>query len=308
MIPFTNIIFYNHFHNGDIHLSRTFVQKIIETLSLQNNNTKFFYAHRNSPDLLADIPKLTHSPAHFRNIKSEKLGDFVLNNDLYINTWYASNNYAYMNHYGITFDCLYYLFNDVCSRQFGFVLSDISADPKVFFPAINYSCYQINNVVSWVSATQNKKILISNCSPLSGQAHPLNLAGITCQLSRQFKDHCFILTNKVPIDQKQYPNILFSSDIIKKTSPFDLNENAFLSTFCDVIVGPASGAFTFAMTQDNFFNRNETMIGLCNLIPNKPGKFWLNKLFEDNINYSANVVIDNSNNEKHIIELIAKNL
>ena len=308
MITFKNIVFYNYFHNGDIHLSRTFVQKIIETISALNSNINFYYAHRNNPTLLSDIPHLIHSPAHFSQIKSEKLGDFIIGDSLYINTWYASNNFAYMNNYGITFDCLYALFDDVCRRQFSFGLADIAANPCDFFPNINYANYQINNITTWVSNVPNKKILISNCSPLSDQAHNLNLTSITCQISKLFKDYYFILTNRQNVNQKQYPNVLFSGDIIKKPGPFDLNENAFLSTFCDVIVGPASGAFTFAMTQDNFFNRKEAMIGLCNLIPNKPGKFWLSRLFEDSINYSANVVIDNSDNEKYIVGLLTKQI
>ncbi|MFA6201471.1 MAG: hypothetical protein WC679_13810, partial [Bacteroidales bacterium] len=97
---------------------------------------------------------------------------------------------------------------------------------------------------------------------------------------------------------------MFSSDIIKKNGVFDLNENAFLSTFCDTIIGPASGVFTFSMIQDNFFNRKNNMIGLCNLTPNKPGKFWLHKLFEDKINYSANVIIDNGDNERYITDML----
>ncbi|MFA6201505.1 MAG: hypothetical protein WC679_13980, partial [Bacteroidales bacterium] len=134
MYSFRNIVFYNHFHNGDLHLSRTFVQRIIDTISKQDANIKFFYAHRNNASLLSDIPKLTYSNNFFNNIKSEKLGDFIIGDTLYINTWYASNNYLYMNNYGITFDCLYTLFDDVCKRQFSFSLADIDSVPQNFFP------------------------------------------------------------------------------------------------------------------------------------------------------------------------------
>lgn len=299
-----NIIFFNHFHNGDVFLSRTFIKKLIDHIKKNNPEIKFFYAHKNNPLITLDITQLNINPNLFINIRNEHLGDFRLGNDLFINTWYASDKRFYMNQYGISFDCLYALFEAVCKRQLQFSLSDISIDPKDFFPEINYAFYNILNVANWVNNNKTKKIFISNCEPLSGQAHNIDLTTIAFDLAKKYNNYSFILTNKTP---KKLDNVFYSSDIIQSKG-FDLNENSYLSTFCDVIIGPASGAFTFAMNKTNFFNRSTKIIALCNLIPNKPGKFWLSKMFEDKINYSANVIVSNESNKNNIISLIEQEL
>jgi hypothetical protein len=302
------IIYYNHFHLGDVHLSRTFIQKISEKVLSINPMVRFFYAQRNDKTIIQDITNIKIDTSYFKNISNENICDFTLGRDLYINTWYASKNHFYMNQYGITFDCLYALFDDVCKRQLGFSLKDISLDPIDFFPEINHAFYNTFNVANWACTNDTKKIFVSNCKVLSGQAHDISLTSIICKLANNFPNYTFILTNKYhDVDTGNYNNIVYSSDIIK-SSGFDLNENEYLSRFCDVIIGQASGAFTFAFSQPNLFKRNAKIIALCNLIPNKPGKFWLGKLFEDKINYSADISVSNESNENIIINLIESKL
>jgi hypothetical protein len=306
METINKIIFYNHFHNGDIHLSRTFVRKIIDHIKKTNPNIEFYYAQKNSPLILADISNLLMKPEYLKYISSEHLGDFTLGKTLFINTWYACNKHLYMNQYGITFDCLYALFDDVCQRNFNFSLTDISKDPVEFFPEIDYTYYNIQNIDNWIKVNTNKKIFVSNCTPLSGQSHNIDLVSIICNLAKIFTNYIFILTNKTNIGNMP-PNIIYSSDIIKSQG-FDLNENSYISTFCDLIIGPASGAFTFSMVKSNFFNRKPTIIALCNLIPNKSNKFWLGKMFEDKINYSANIIVSNESEIGKITNIIKQEL
>ena len=47
-----NIIFYNLFHNGDIHNSRGLISHIMKNMGEDNS---FFYKHVNGPRLLADV-------------------------------------------------------------------------------------------------------------------------------------------------------------------------------------------------------------------------------------------------------------
>lgn len=46
------LVFYNHFHNGDIHVSRSFVNFIVS--KLKSKEIEFSYVHKNSKDLLSD--------------------------------------------------------------------------------------------------------------------------------------------------------------------------------------------------------------------------------------------------------------
>lgn len=50
------IYFYNNFHNGDIHYSRTFVKDIMSKLG----DNDYCYLHNCDPSILKDIKKLKH--------------------------------------------------------------------------------------------------------------------------------------------------------------------------------------------------------------------------------------------------------
>ena len=111
----------------------------------------------------------------------------------------------------------------------------------------------------------------------------------------------FILSNQE--GQVLAPNIIYSSGIICKSGS-DLNENAFLSEHCDVIVGRASGAFTFALTQENMFKRRAKMLCFSNLVPKQNGKFWLDELLQDKVNYSSRIITTNESDVNLIQQLI----
>lgn len=297
------IIFFNHFHNGDIHVSRGFVRQIIRKLP----NFSFFYTHRNPINLLADIPSLSCNNDVINQIKNEHLGFYTVNDTTYINTWYAQQNFRFMNRFGISMDCLYTMFDDTCKSLWNFSLADISSDVRDFFPTIDYSKFDIILAQSWVHAHQAKKIFVETGMALSGQAHNFAFTPIIANLAQKHQDKIFILSNKE--GEYQLPNnVVYSSNIIQKTIMSDLNENSYLSSHCDVIIGRASGAFTFAMTQENLFQRSPKFIAFCNLVPDSPNKFWLNELFRDSVHYSAQFIVTNESNTNNITNIIDNNL
>lgn len=289
-----NIVFFNHFHNGDIHVSRGFIRKIMEKVWERDRNVSFTYAHRNSGELLADIDRLGYGG--WQGVGSEHSGCYINGETVYINTWYAQQQFKYMNRYGISIDCLYAALDDSCKMMLGFSLSDISDDPKVFFPTIDYSKFQIGEAVKWLNANADaKKVFISNGKVLSGQAHEFDMTGIIIRVAEKHRDKTFIVSNRE--GHIDLPNVVFSSDIIKKAGN-DLNENAYLSESCDVIVGRASGTFSFAMTQRNLFERNVKFLCFSNLEPKKEGKFWLGDMLVDRVCYGANVIVSNGGLEE----------
>jgi hypothetical protein len=287
-----NIVFFNHFHNGDLHVSRGFLRLISEKILEHNPNIKIFYAHKNNPELLSDIKNIQHSNNYWNILADENKKSFINADTLFLSTWYAAGHMQYLHKYGITFDCLYELFDDHCRAWLGFSLSEISQSPSDFFPTIDYSNFCISEIDKHI-ANLGICILVCNGLAMSGQATNFNLSGIAANLARQHTNMNFILTNVEGTRVSGISNLVYSSDIIKKTGS-DLNENSYLSTFCPIIVGRSSGAFSYALTKNNMFNSNKTFISFSNsglgyqigITPT----YYISTKFYESIKYSASIL------------------
>jgi hypothetical protein len=297
---YKKVVFFNYYHNGDIHLSRGLLHQIINKVHQTNPEVEFYYAHRNSPDLLADI-NLKFDPNGLNVIRNDHAGIVAAGDIVYINTWYAQQQFRYMNVHGISLDTLYLVFNDACKQVWGFSLEDVSQDPGVFFPWIDYSKYQIGNAKNWLSSHTGKKIFVSNGDTLSGQAHNFDLTSLALNVAKNHPDKTFILSNKT--GSALPSNAFWSPDIIQRAG-CDLNENGFLTEHCDVIVGRSSGSFTFAQTQENYLKRQCKILNLSNLIPKKLGYYWLDTLLQDKITYTANIITTYDSDTNNISNLI----
>ena len=302
------ITFFNHFHNGDLHISREFVRKIMQRAQSINPNITFSYAHTNDPGLLSDIPNLA-----YENLNSLGLNQFEnLTNrsgTVFINTWYAQQNYRYMNIHGMTLDCLYEAFNDSCKALWGFGLEDLSNDPSSFIPTIDYSKFYIHEAEAWLAQHPQKKILVSNGQAMSGQATNFPMAPIISELAQIHQDKIFILSNQ---EGSSYlpPNVVYSKDIIKKPTGSDLNENSFLTTFCDVIVGRASGAFSYAWTQQNMLQRKVKFVCFCGpgVVVRPPYQFWTSSTLSNRIHYSAEYIVSQATDHNEVKSIVNHNL
>ena len=299
------VVFFNYYHNGDIHVSRGFVRQIIHKIKQINPLTEFVYAHRNSSELLLDIPELKYDPSELAFVRNDHANLLTLGDTVYINTWYAQQHFMYMNRYGITIDSLYCAFDDTCKALWGFSLEDISKDPAEFFPTIDYSKFQINNAKIWLDNHPGKKVFVSNGAILSDQAHHFNLTPIIDTLSKKHTDKIFVLSNND--GHPGSANIIHSSAIIGKSGN-DLNENSYVASRCDVIIGKASGAFSFAVTKENCFQKNIKFLAFCNLVPSHPNKFWLGDKLRDKINYTSQFIVSNESDINKISTIIDSNL
>lgn len=303
---YQNIVFYNHFHNGDIHLSRGFVQKLVPVLQKQYPGVRISYSHKNNPQLLSDIENLECNvfPINF----SEHEGVIINGSTIMINTWYAQKHFMYMNRYGLTFDCLYAIFDDVCRKYFGFLLSEIDMDPTKWFPSIDFTKFEIRHAKNRLNICQEPLVLVCNGSALSGQAENFHILPAILNLANKYHGIIFVLTNPEPeFTKAPAGNILYSSDIIKKNG-FDLNENAFISTYCKTIIGRASGAYTFSFIQENLFQKPKNFICFSNLVPSKENTFWLSDTFRDKIQYTSKVIVTNDSRIDFVQNLIERNL
>lgn len=301
------IVFFNCYHNGDLHVSREIVNKIVQKVRQLDPNTSFIYSHRNSPNLLSDISNLGFDPNALNNKRSDHDNLLRIGDTVYINTWYAQQNYRYMSRYGLTMDCLYAALDDSCKSLWNFSLSDISTDFSTFFPYIDYSKFETNNAQAWLSQHPEKKIFVANGHALSGQATNFVMTPMIIQLARKHTNKTFILTNSETNDQLP-GNVVYSSRIIRKQGMSDLNENSFISSHCDIIIGRSSGASTFAMTQENLFKRPTKILYFTNIVPISPNKFWASDMFREKINFSADIICTNESNHNNVYNIIDSNI
>lgn len=296
------VVFFNHFHNGDVHVSRGFVRQIMAKMP----GTTFEYSHRNPANLLSDIPGLTYNPYSIQQVGNEHTSLLKQGDTVFVNTWYAQQRFKYVNQYGITFDSLYAGLDENCQNVLGFSLKEISQDPKVFFPVIDYSKFEIATAQQWVNSNPEKKILVENGQALSGQAHNFDMTAAVANVARNHMDKIFIFTSHA--NMRLPDNCIYWDGIIKKQQRSDLNEVSFLSTYCDVVIGRASGVWSFCLTQQNLFQRKMKYLCFSNLVPARDGKFWLGSMFQDQISYSSSIQTINEANVNNVQRIIEANL
>ena len=293
---YRSITFFNPYHNGDVHASRTFVKSIVDYM--KPHNIPCNYAQINVANILMDIDGLA---CHNRQA-SLPIGEMfiVKNGDLYINTWYAAGHHKYLNKYNLTYNCLYHLFNEITNSCFNFDLSAISSDKSYFFPDIDYSKYQIQSIDDIMSNNKRFTAFISNCDTMSGQAVNFDFNPIISTLADKYPDIIWIPTNIIR-GRIIKRNVIYSADIIRKNG-FDLNENGYLSTKCDMIVGRASGSHSFAYNKYNFFKSTKKNICFTDIDP-----LWYDKNdFE--LNYTNKIIHSKSTNPEEIIDTISGEL
>lgn len=298
-----NIYFYNHFHLGDLHLSRSIV-KLIKNYAI-NQGHNCFYSHKNNPNCLKDlslpvVDKLQQFPTTPILTKGDDVG---------ISTWYGSgfpgtSGFDNMNKYGLTFDCLYNNLEYATKELFGIQLADLSQNLVDFFPEPDYNHFTISSIDSWASNTSNQKVYIFNGTALSGQSTNFSFASAINTLAKSNPYVMFVISNKDATIIKR-DNIKFADDIIGFDS-FNLNENAYLSTKCNLIVGRASGAFTFAFNKTNLFDIGQTFICASNL--SYKNKFWLGEMFESRINYKSKIINQDIKDSNTLIRMVQENI
>jgi hypothetical protein len=238
---------------------------------------EYTYSHRNDPGLLSDIPNLgyqTHIPCNPSD------GIVKVSGTTYINTWYGQQEYRFMNVCGISFDTLYCVFDDVYTQVFNTVQSNNLID---VFPSIDYTKFELSSIHEWLSERQGtKKILVENGNCLSGQSENFDMSRVVVKLAEKHPSKIF-LTSAPVVDSPA--NVIYCGDVTKKQH--DLNEISYLSTHCDMLIGRASAISSFCMTQNNLFHSKKQMLMFSNL--EYSSQFWLSKLFQDKIRYTANI-------------------
>ena len=256
--PYNNVIFFNYFHRGDIHMGRNFIKKMMDLIPSNN----YFSSHSNDPYILSDVEGLTHIPfSEFEKFGIPHMVPFAKDNNgnLFVNTWIGQSCEDKAD--CCSFPNYIKVFNQTLS-QLG--LEEMEGGEEIF-PSIDYSYFDINGEVDLFFETiGDNVVLISNGDVLSGQCENFDFNPIIKRLSENHSDLDFIITNSgsEKIDGNLYDNVFYAEDLIKKDG-CDLNEISYISTKCRAIVGRNSGPHTFCLTKENITNEDMINIVIC---------------------------------------------
>ena len=256
------------------------------------NKTDFenpVYYHSNSSTILKDI-----------NINQRRFDNSIIfNNDdlfgedednIYINTWFHLNHG--FKYYQCTIESLYYNFTEIY-KFLNIKLEDIT----YYIPKIDFNKFNILNIDKFFENKKYEKyVFVCNGLTLSGQSDNEILDVYIKILAEKYQDCLFILTEKFLTNIPMSNNIILSKDIINSTGYNDLNENSYLSTKCDILVGRTSGPSTFSIVVENVLNDNKQDI--LHLSPYKP---FLNEKY-----YNKNKKLHCTPNSSNILQYIEK--
>ena len=242
------IVFFNHYHNGDIFASKGYIADLIKELS----SHELYYQHYHSPKLLRDLNiqyQTLEAPLGSFSDRTPLAGD---RDSIYINTW-IGNYLPYGD--GINWNTYHTMFSKIYSAISDMMDGFIELGPKEYYvPEINYEYFDLPDV-----KVPPGSIIISNGPVLSGQSDLGDLNGLVQRLLDETDRH-IILTHFAPFNSER---ISFTNNIISTTGG-DLNEISWLASECEYIIGRNSGPFCFMNTKKILNNPNKKIISIGN--------------------------------------------
>jgi len=258
----TKIIFYNRWHNGDLFLPKAYMTRLISVLR-RNGYSQIYFAHVNNPKSLSDLDVEFFS----LNERSIPVDDYctavAIEDTLYINTWVGAykgffsetQRFTSLISVGIIWTSIFYTIQSILGIQI-FNSNDERNDERFIptngIPTIDWSKFDIKPADDFVVGKKNI-ILFCNGHTRSAQTRHsgIQLMDYSVQiLAHNHPEYTFVCTQKFNISPN-FNNIFFTDDIFSIVQGGDINEIAYLSTFCDIIVGKSSGPHLYCHVQDN---------------------------------------------------------
>ena len=248
------ICFYNEGHIGDLLLNLPFIKLLIDKYP-ENEYYQYRYGAGTSfhDSLIRGVGGLSYTDE--------------INGDLNIPTWMCNKEYA---EWEAPVD---YIFEDHFSvqeyywkriyKKHGFdidIPSDLGVDYNFLLDASS------KKLIETFASTEGKKILIFNQKTRSGQSDNQDYKSYLVRVANIFSDCHFLYTNEEDIDDKLIlDNNLTYTPTIFGEHESDIIHNAYLSLYCDVIVGRANGPYMYAaMHNDNVLRYDKVIIGQHN--------------------------------------------
>lgn len=280
------ICFFTEGHNGDIVHSKSFVQDIADQLDIP-----CLYHHKKNLKLTEDLNVVTTQIA-----PSSYYEKFIeTENIFFINTWLYPYLLEKNFQLDVNVETNYNIFSGVCERINKVFNTNIKLKSiENYLPFIDFSFSKTQNIDTYISQNQNKKILFCNGPCLSGQS-PYNedMSSIMEKLSSTYPDITFIATQRFDTEKS---NIHFTDDIIN-INECDLNEIGYLSTFCSLIIGRNSGPFCFCTIKQNYNDKNKIFYAFGHR---------KSDCFHGSLNIKSQFIFDYSSTEQDIYHSLNK--
>ena len=201
------IVFFNHYHRGDIFTNRGYVVSVKESLK----DFEFGYLHFNHPKLTRDIS----IPYRGEPINFNRKERFRLENDcLFVNTWIGAYKKIMNKFGGLNMSAMHEQWSiifDEINKTFGTTLQ-LSSKKMRYVPNIDPSYLNLSNINLYLDNSKNyKKIILCNGAPKSAQSFQYDMSQQINRLAEEFPQFHFICTTKIDSDRS---NVLFTDDII----------------------------------------------------------------------------------------------
>jgi hypothetical protein len=254
----STIELYNHHNNGDVFYSRVLVNSLIDDYNI------IFY-HNLNVQLFSDLNEVTEIygiPNHMTQ-KNTDIDNKV------INTWIGQQDLKYLisPNPGCNFNNYFELVKDILTRLNLPIKEKWEHLPTIRFTNIpNYK--DILNQMLILKENYKKILLISNGNVHSGQSSNFDMSNLILTLSENNQDCLFLITHNINHNKS---NIIYVNEITKIIP--DLLQIGFISTYCDIIIGRASGPYCFTHIKENLMDKNKTFISFTN--NHTEGKWFL---------------------------------
>lgn len=244
-------------HYGDLHYYKEFIKDIINKTDFDEY---YLLEYKSSSEIFKDVDNIKFD--YLNNYCYNNQTYYQINNDFYLNIHYIRDNeyfqYNFEDNKVLNYKTLvmfYYNYFSYIYDKLNIFLSDVTD----YTPSIDYTKYDISSVDNYLKNNNKFKVLISNGDCLSAQSsNEIDFFYIVDNLSKLYPDIDFILTSKINLERS---NVLYTDDI-NSFYP-DLIQISYLSTFCNIIIGKASGPYCFTLTRNNYEDENKTFIAIC---------------------------------------------
>jgi hypothetical protein len=246
------VVFFNFYHNGDLHVCRNLVKEISRLCVEKGIICEYYFEA--PAGLMDDIENVSFTSEKYDLAYNKP--SYVRDDILFFNTWYAGNPAVYME-YKCSFDTLFRSFSENC-KLLEIDLSKL--DILELFPSINYNKFYICKAERWLEEHNRKRVFISNGEPISAQSVNYPMCHVINGLSGIHPNIDFLISNEENGILLR-DNVFMTRDIIQKQGA-DLNENSYLASACPIIAGRYSGTYTFAMTKENYFDNPKTFVAI----------------------------------------------
>jgi len=255
-----NIVFFNHWHYGDLFSTRGLVADIQRQLP----EMRYGYAHGLSPLVTRDLVTINLSREKNNQILAgiDQRTRFAQSDDtIFVNTWVGAYegmweglHPPFTAHYNI-FTAMYELLN----QHFNLNLQQ-SGSVWDYVPEIDYTKIDTSRVDRLLNEVSGSIYLVCNNQVMSLQSSMGFMEHTVDILARQYSSDTFIVTHGF---STSFPNIKCTFDIFRLDN--DLLEISYLSKFAKVIIGKNSGPYTYAHTKSNILDPGKKFVCFSHL-------------------------------------------